>query len=109
LNGELDAQGKTDACLLLHELVANSVLHAGADTSESIGVQMTIDDATVRIAVSDNGSVSIPSVLPPDTARHGGRGLRLVEMLSDAWGMQRAGTRGTTMWFEMRCDRALPA
>src|ERR687889_183100 len=45
LNGELDAECKAEACLLLHELVANSVIHAGADTSQSIGVRMRIDDA----------------------------------------------------------------
>ena len=108
LDGELDAERKADASLLLHELVANSVLHAGADTSQEIGVRVRIDDATVRITVTDNGSVSIPSVRAHDAARAGGRGLRLVEELSDAWGMQRDGVRGTTMWFEMRRERPAP-
>jgi anti-sigma regulatory factor (Ser/Thr protein kinase) len=108
LDGELDAERKADASLLLHELVANSVIHAGADTSQSIGVQLRIDEAAVRIAVTDNGSVSIPSVPAHDAARDGGRGLRLVEALSDAWGMEREGIRRTTMWFEMRRDDRRP-
>ena len=109
LDGKLSDQRKADTCLLLHELVANSVLHAGADTSQSIGVSMRIDDGTVRVAVSDNGSVSVPTVVEWAALRDGGRGLRLVEALSDTWGMQREGDRGTTMWFEMRRDGGLPA
>jgi anti-sigma regulatory factor (Ser/Thr protein kinase) len=102
LNGELSAERRSDLCLLLHELVANSVLHAGADASQTIHVDMTIRDEVVRVAVSDNGSESVPSVPADDEVRVGGRGLRVVEALSDAWGMRREGTQGTTMWFELR-------
>jgi anti-sigma regulatory factor (Ser/Thr protein kinase) len=108
LNGELSAERRFDACLLVHELVVNSVLHAGADPSQTIDVEMTIDADAVRVAVSDNGSVSVPSVQRPDAEREGGRGLRLVELLSDVWGMRREGTRGTTLWFELRRDGPHP-
>jgi anti-sigma regulatory factor (Ser/Thr protein kinase) len=104
LNGELNAERKFDLCVLVHELVANSVLHAGADASKTIEVEMTIGHDAVRVAVSDDGSPSVPSVLRRDDARDGGRGLRLVELLSDAWGMRREGCHGTTLWFELRRD-----
>ena len=69
---------------------------------------MTIGDEVVRVAVSDNGSESVPSVLGHDDTRVGGRGLRFLEALSDAWGMRREGSRGTTMWFELRRDGPQP-
>ena len=110
LNGELSADRRADLCLLLHELVANSVVHAGADASQTIEVEMTIGDDVVRVAVSDHGSASIPTVpSADDDARAGGRGLRLVETLSDAWGMRREGLHGTTLWFELHRDRPAPA
>jgi two-component sensor histidine kinase len=108
LNGELSAERKFDACLLLHELVLNSVLHAGAGAAETIEVEMMIADEAVRVTVSDNGSVSVPTVLELDAARRGGRGLRLVELLSDVWGMRREGAGGTTLWFELRRDGSQP-
>jgi anti-sigma regulatory factor (Ser/Thr protein kinase) len=108
LNGELSDERKFDACLLLHELVLNSVVHAGADASEMIEVEMTIADDAVRVAVSDSGSSSIPTVRELDAERGCGRGLRLVELLSDVWGMRREGVRGTTLWFELRRDAPRP-
>jgi hypothetical protein len=36
-----------------------------------------------------------------DPARPGGRGLFLVDTLSDRWGMTREGTSETRVWFEM--------
>jgi two-component sensor histidine kinase len=102
LNGQLSAERRFDLCLLLHELVANSVVHAGADASQTIDVDMAIGDEVVRVAVSDDGSECVPSVSGHDDARVGGRGLRFVEALSDAWGMRREGSRGTTVWFELR-------
>jgi len=109
LDGALNPERKADLCLLLHELVANSVLHAGADASAMIDVQLLIADATVRVAVSDHGSASVPAVLAYDAGRDGGRGLRLVEDLSDAWGMRRDGVNGTTMWFEVWREPPTPA
>jgi anti-sigma regulatory factor (Ser/Thr protein kinase) len=108
LNGELSDERKFDACLLLHELVLNSVLHAGGDDFQTIEVEMTIAAEAVRVAVSDKGSESVPKVLELDARRAGGRGLRLVEILSDVWGMRREGARGTTLWFELRRDGPAP-
>jgi hypothetical protein len=32
-----------------------------------------------------------------------GRGLAMVEVLSDRWGIDSFGDAGKTVWFEMRC------
>ena len=104
LDGALNPERKADLCLLLHELVANCVMHAGADASATIDVLLTVADETVRVDVTDHGSASVPAVLMYDAGREGGRGLRLVEDLSDVWGMRREGINGTTMWFEVWRD-----
>ena len=44
---------------------------------------------------------SVPMIRPLDPTRPGGRGLFLVDTLSDRWGMTREGNRGTRVWFEM--------
>jgi anti-sigma regulatory factor (Ser/Thr protein kinase) len=101
LNGQLSRRRTADVCLLLHELVANSVLHADADVTRTIDLWMTVSEGAVRVEVSDAGSTSVPSLRATDTGR-GGHGLRLVEALSDSWGMRREGSRGTSVWFELR-------
>jgi hypothetical protein len=40
-------------------------------------------------------------IQPMDSTRPGGRGLFLVDTLSDRWGMMREGTHETQVWFEM--------
>jgi anti-sigma regulatory factor (Ser/Thr protein kinase) len=58
-----------------------------------------LDD--VRIAVTDGGSPTVPMIQPLDPTQPGGRGLFLVDTLSDRWGMTRQGPRETRVWFEM--------
>jgi anti-sigma regulatory factor (Ser/Thr protein kinase) len=109
LNGELPATRKQDVVLLVGELVANSVVHAGADESEQIVMELLIGPDVVRVAVTDSGSSSVPTVRPNTPTLEGGRGLLLVEQLSDRWGITRAGTRLTRVWFEMAREHPEPA
>ena len=54
------------------------------------------------VAVTDRGSSSAPTVRSKSSVLEGGRGLVLVEALSDRWGVTRDGTRMTRVWFEIR-------
>ena len=101
LNGELGSGRTQDAVLLVGELVTNSLLHADAGATHEIVVELVIGIDAVRIVVTDGGSSTMPMIQPLDSSRPGGRGLFLVESLSDRWGMTRAGTRETQVWFEM--------
>jgi anti-sigma regulatory factor (Ser/Thr protein kinase) len=101
LNGELGSERTLDAVLLVGELVTNSVLHAATGAAHEIVLELIIGLDDVRIAVTDAGSPTIPMIQPLDPARPGGRGLFLVDTLSDRWGMTREGTRETRVWFEM--------
>ena len=83
--------------LCLSELVTNAVIHAGA-TSE---LTLTLDDGLLTVAVRDHGGVGESSaavVEDEDPMRVFGRGLVLVEALSDSWGSVRDDV-GTTSWF----------
>ena len=43
----------------------------------------------------------MPTVRPRSASLESGRGLLLVEHLSDRWGITREGTTRTRVWFEM--------
>jgi anti-sigma regulatory factor (Ser/Thr protein kinase) len=101
LDGELGAERTLDAVLLVGELVTNSVLHAAAGAAHEIVLELIIGLDDVRVVVTDGGSTTVPMIRPLDPQRPGGRGLFLVDTLSDRWGMTRVGTRETRVWFEM--------
>ena len=101
LNGELGSQRTEDAVLLVGELVTNSLLHAAAGPTREIVLELVIGIDEVRVVVIDGGSTTVPMIQPFDTTRPGGRGLFLVDTLSDRWGMMREGTGETRVWFEM--------
>lgn len=87
--------------LLAGEVVANAVLH-GPEHGE-IRVAVRIDGSTVRVEVSD-GSPRRPEVQHPEPTAISGRGMALVEALSESWGVLELGPRGKTVWFAVRTD-----
>lgn len=83
------------ACLLVSELITNAVLHARTD----VRLVLDEDSDVVRIAVHDS------SARPVRRRRHSvqsgtGRGLRLVEQMSRAWGVD-ASPPGKVVWFDL--------
>jgi anti-sigma regulatory factor (Ser/Thr protein kinase) len=93
-----DAEPVRDIALLCtSELVTNAVLHARTEVRLSV----RITGSTVRVRVSDNGAASVPQrVRSADAHATRGRGLVLVEALSDRWGVDED-ERGKTVWFEL--------
>jgi len=85
------------AQLCLSELVTNAVIHAGASSH----LTLTLDDGLLTVAVRDHGGSGGPDaqvVEDEDPMRVFGRGLVLVDALSDSWGSVRDAV-GTTSWF----------
>lgn len=86
-----------DVLLAVSELVTNALLHARTPMT----VRVTSEgDGVVLIAVTDG------SVVPPRgrrfTVESGtGRGLRLLDSLSEEWGVETHGS-GKTVWARMR-------
>ena len=87
-----------DAALLVTELVANVVDHAGVENQ--LTVEVTLSGDWLRIAVVD-GSAVRPVIRELDSGSIRGRGLRLVEAISDRWGSEDH-DGGKRVWFELR-------
>ena len=81
--------------LLITELVANAVRHAGSPPV----MRIDVDSGTIRVAVYDT-SDSAPSVRHSGPEDEGGRGLLLVESLASSWGWTRT-TDGKSIWFTL--------
>ncbi|MBZ6086485.1 MULTISPECIES: ATP-binding protein [Streptomyces] len=86
-----------DAVLLVSELVGNAVRHTGARV---FGLHMRRRPGWIRIEVRDP-SRGLPCLMPVQETDISGRGLFLVDKLSDRWGVDLL-PRGKTTWFEMR-------
>ncbi|MEU3459602.1 ATP-binding protein [Streptomyces sp. NPDC006733] len=83
--------------LLVSELVGNAVRHTGART---FGLRMLHRRGWIRVEVRDP-SRALPCLLPVRELDGSGRGLFLVDKLSDRWGVDLQ-PRGKTTWFELR-------
>jgi len=87
--------------LCVSELAANCVLHAASNFSVTV-----IRSSGVRIEVTDagSGSVQVRNATAKDVR---GRGLRIVEALSDDWGVQPSDKPpGKTVWVQFDVARA---
>ncbi len=83
------------ATLLVSEVVTNAVLHAGTDLT--VGLRRS--GGNVRVEVADR-STQAASRRHYDSAATTGRGLALVDALSDEWGVE-ARPDGKTVWFDV--------
>ncbi|MFE4414381.1 ATP-binding protein [Streptomyces sp. NPDC056821] len=86
-----------DTVLLVSELVGNAVRHTGARV---FGLRMRRRRGWLRVEVRDP-SRGLPCLMPVQELDISGRGLFLVDKLSDRWGVDLL-PRGKTTWFEMR-------
>jgi anti-anti-sigma regulatory factor len=80
------------AALIATELVANVVRHAHTTMEFTFGVR----DGRVSMTVRDHSRM-LPKPAEPGVASAGGRGLRLVRDLSEAWGVLPV-TDGKVVW-----------
>jgi anti-sigma regulatory factor (Ser/Thr protein kinase) len=89
--------GDTDVVLLLaSELVTNAVRHAATPFE----ILVDVLDGQVRISVIDGDVDHPPQVRHPGPDETNGRGLMLVDQLSEVWGSNRVAS-GKSVWFTM--------
>ncbi|MGH9128636.1 MAG: ATP-binding protein [Acidimicrobiales bacterium] len=91
------AQELQDILLLTSELAINAAEHARSPMD--VKVQYWADDL-VRVEVHDEGEGK-PEAHWPAAFDETGRGLALVELLSESWGVIECAP-GKTVWFEFR-------
>jgi anti-sigma regulatory factor (Ser/Thr protein kinase) len=80
--------------LMVSELATNAIRHS--QSAFDLLINRTKDD--VRIEVTDRAG-GTPAVRHPGPEDPRGRGLRIVEMLSQKWGVEYHTDDGKTVWF----------
>ncbi|MCX4749575.1 ATP-binding protein [Kitasatospora sp. NBC_01287] len=91
--------------LLVSELASNAIKFADCDQGLAhrqcpiLGLHLHADH--VQITVWDRLTTVPPRRQPQDDTAEGGRGLLLVELLSDAWGHCSVPTGGKIIWCEV--------
>ena len=89
-----------DAALLLtSELVTNAVRHEAGQGAQSVMVTIASSRGRLRVDVHDT-SCSLPAVAEVPADAETGRGLLLVETLSDEWGFYRT-PAGKAVYFTL--------
>ena len=90
------------ARLLASELVTNAVLHTAGD----LEIRLRRDRGALRVSVCDESGERpvVKSVPDPDSTS--GRGLVLVDELSNRWGVDQNSDGGKAVWFELAIEAA---
>ena len=85
------------AQLLVTELVANAVRHAGPG---AVAVRAVVNGPLLRVEVEDVSDRLPGELSEPPWQQESGRGLLLVEVLSERWGVEPL-PAGKRVWFEL--------
>jgi anti-sigma regulatory factor (Ser/Thr protein kinase) len=113
--GELEEDVIERSALVVTEVVTNSVTHARLTAAQPVSLTIEMLPVCLRIEVTDEGTDGFdPVVALPQPGQDSGRGLWMVDQLSDRWGVDF--TDSTCVWCEFDLDpvqagisRALPA
>lgn len=84
---------------VVSELATNAVVHAGTAFTLSIAQ----DDAHIRVSVTDGRPLARASIRRFSEETTTGRGLRLIQTLGQAWGVDQTES-AKTVWCELRRD-----
>jgi anti-sigma regulatory factor (Ser/Thr protein kinase) len=99
LDGQIPPALQDDVRLLVSELVANSVLHAGVGPDESLTLVLSVSEERLRVEVHEPDHDFRPSFPAQRELSGSGSGLLIVERLADRWGITREAS--TCVWFEI--------
>ena len=96
-----------DAETIVGEFVANAVTHAAVvrdrkPTAENLGLRLLRRTGEVMCAVLDPSDVA-PVLKSPGGVEEAGRGLQMVDALSDVWGWSPVAGRGKAVWAILFC------
>lgn len=91
-------QATDEVMVVTSELVTNAVLH-GRDPLE---IHLEVEDNRLHLEVVDCGSgPPDPTALMPGTGSRGGRGLPIVDSLTERWGACRDARGRTMVWADL--------
>lgn len=90
-----------DTLLAADEVFVNAVEHGSSGETSTVSVEIDCATDRLRVAVNDS-SRSLPTLKKARALDVGGRGLALVEAISDEWGADLAQDgRGKQVWFTL--------
>lgn len=94
-----DADQVDSAVLLVSEMITNVLVHTDGDALLVAEVTGEVRARRLRVEVAD-GSDDLPHKRHPGELASSGRGLVLMELLADQWGVDPRG-EGKSIWFEL--------
>jgi serine phosphatase RsbU (regulator of sigma subunit)/anti-sigma regulatory factor (Ser/Thr protein kinase) len=94
--GQLGLRRLPEVQLMVSELATNSIKHSCSRFDVTVE---RLDGVRVRVEVRDFGP-GLPELFDADSDADGGRGLHIVDLLSETWGVAtRPGAAGKSTWF----------
>ena len=91
------------------ELCANAIAHTASGRGGVFTVEVDRPrDGVARVAVTDDGGISVPAAGSGDLMAEGGRGLAMVAACTSRWGFCEA-YPGRTVWAEASWPIAVPS
>lgn len=87
-----------DAALVLSELMSNALRHARPLPSGRVRVVWRVRGETIEVQVSDGGAPGVPLPRQAGPSSLGGRGLDIVDRLTEHWGVHHERRGTTTVW-----------
>ncbi|WP_432093181.1 ATP-binding protein [Streptomyces sp. bgisy100] len=95
-----------DVRICVSELATNALTH-GTCCGHGFHVTMSVEDDIVRVEVQDS-SPHRPKRRRPTHDDTSGRGLHIVDMLSDDWGIEDRGVTGKAVWSRFKTAPPTP-
>ncbi|MFI9808188.1 SpoIIE family protein phosphatase [Streptomyces sp. NPDC052301] len=99
LHDWVSADQVDSAVLLVSEMVTNVLVHTDADALLLAEVTGEACGRRLRVEVTDAGD-DLPHRRRPGELASSGRGVMLIELLADGWGVEPRG-EGKSIWFEL--------
>jgi anti-sigma regulatory factor (Ser/Thr protein kinase) len=81
--------------LLVSELATNCIRH----TDSAFDLTIIHSGREIRVEATDYDDVGKPTMRSPKPTDPSGRGLRIVDALAAAWGVEHRSAQGKTVWF----------
>ncbi len=99
---DLSQEALEPIALMVSELATNSVQHAR--TTFELAIVRSEDEIRVEVGDDAPGSPEMRSPAPDEPT---GRGLQIVDLLSDDWGVEPREGKGKTVWLTVSTGRTL--
>jgi anti-sigma regulatory factor (Ser/Thr protein kinase) len=96
-----------DVELMVSELVTNAIEHGTPGGHSPLLLEVDAGPRGTRVRVTDEGDGFHPHISEPGSGSYRGRGLLIVDQLSDRWGVSNGSA--TTVWFELDAGPAVVA